>query len=163
VVNDIVLLHKDVRRFWSKVRPDPKTGCWNWAGRCQSDKGQGRRSPDFDVRGKRVCSRRVAYLLAYGELPAHRIFSECRNHNCVSPYHLRPCPEVQAEAKRYSPARRPRRFSAKLARRIITLRAAGKSTVEIARRTGIGQSLVTYITRMGEYCQTGQLKKKGAA
>lgn len=67
-----------------------KTPCWNWTGQLQkgswhSKGGYGR----IKVFGKTLLAHRVAYALAYGEVPDnHDVDHKCNNRRCVNPDHL---------------------------------------------------------------------------
>jgi hypothetical protein len=50
-----------VERFWSKVSPEPNTGCWIWTG-AVNNKGYG----VLWVNGRMVLAHRFAYELATG-------------------------------------------------------------------------------------------------
>lgn len=69
-------------RFWSKVKTG--SGCWIWTGTKGRD-GYGL----FSIKGKTFGAHRVAYELAYGELPPSIwALHHCDNPACVRPDHL---------------------------------------------------------------------------
>ena len=73
-------------RFWSKVKPDPSTGCLLWmAGGDQ--KGYG----TFWVAKRRpMKAHRFSYELVHGAIPeGMQIDHLCRVRSCVNPKHLR--------------------------------------------------------------------------
>jgi hypothetical protein len=72
-----------VERFWGKI--EKSEGCWLWrAGKTPDGYGQ------FWVDGKMMKVHRVAYELAFGEIPENRVIDHmCRNRACVNPTHLR--------------------------------------------------------------------------
>ena len=73
-----------MERFWSKV--EKTDGCWIWMA-SRDPKGYG----TFGFEGRVHKAHRVAYILAFGEVPngAHVLHS-CDNPHCVNPSHLRP-------------------------------------------------------------------------
>ncbi len=73
------------KRFNSKTRRDPVTGCLEWIGGCHSD-GYG----IFRV-GRRVLrAPRVVWELAHGPIPLGQVVRHkvCDNRRCVDPTHL---------------------------------------------------------------------------
>ena len=70
-------------RFWSKV--EKSEGCWTWTA-SRDPIGYG----TFGFDGKVRKAHRVAYVLAFGEIPeGHHILHSCDNPPCVNPAHLR--------------------------------------------------------------------------
>lgn len=73
------------------TRPDP-SGCWLWIG-AKTSKGYGHLSQG---RGKKEYAHRVAYVLAYGAIPAGYVIDHlCRTPACVNPAHLEAVPPRQ--------------------------------------------------------------------
>jgi hypothetical protein len=71
-------------RFWTKVRVGESTECWPWQASLYPD-GYGM----FAVDSRPRHAHRVAYELAFGELPADRqVHHCCGNPRCVNPAHL---------------------------------------------------------------------------
>ena len=74
-------------RFWSKVHPEPNSGCWLWTASTNGvGYGQIKRS------GKRTnaLAHRMAYEAIHGGIPSgleldHRV---CRNQLCCNPAHV---------------------------------------------------------------------------
>lgn len=72
-------------RFWEKVRKGP--GCWEWLGATNPTKGHG----FFKFNGKQTGAHRVAWILAYGSIPAgHGYHGTCVCHRCDNPRCVRP-------------------------------------------------------------------------
>ena len=70
--------------FWDNVdRSGGPDACWPWTGSLHQQ-GYGRVS----VFGKRLRAHRVAFLLAYGYMPAN-VLHECDNPPCCNPECLR--------------------------------------------------------------------------
>lgn len=81
-------------RFWSKVSPEPNTGCWLWAGDTNGKYG----SMGICENGKmhRVYAHRLSYELYIGPIPdGLQIDHKCRMKFCVNPDHLRPVTVLQ--------------------------------------------------------------------
>lgn len=75
-------------RFWSKVSPEPNTGCWLWCG--DSNGHYGNIGTYRDGRWGRVLAHRVSFEIHKGTIPKHlQIDHECRVKMCVNPDHLR--------------------------------------------------------------------------
>ena len=74
-----------MERFWSKVLPEPNTGCWLWIGSITS-KGYG---TFWD--GKTVNAHVFSYRNLQREIPSGlQLDHLCRNRHCVNPSHLEP-------------------------------------------------------------------------
>lgn len=142
----------DINAFWSNVKRNGRTGCWEWTGLLGSDKGNGRRIPRYRKGGVDVGARRLAYRLCYGK-PSGPVGTSCGNPLCVNPGHLTP----QGVA-RHTHHREAKPLTEKVVRRIIKLRAAGKSQPAIARKTGVAQNQVSMILRMARLCAEGKLE-----
>lgn len=73
-------------RFWSKVKPEPTSGCEIWIGGVTaSGYGQFAARPMTMMR-----AHRIAYELTRGPIPHGLVLDHiCRNTLCVNPRHLR--------------------------------------------------------------------------
>lgn len=66
-------------RFFSKVRVDEKSGCWQWTA-----------GHTFAFDGRTTNPRRAAWLLYRGPVPdAARVARTCKTSGCLNPKHLR--------------------------------------------------------------------------
>ena len=77
-----------IQRFWSKVEPEPNSGCWVWTAYVRRD-GYGElqlgRGPGA------ILSHRFAYEYFIGAIPPGLTLDhKCRNRQCVNPAHLEP-------------------------------------------------------------------------
>jgi len=71
-------------RFWSKVSPEPNSGCWLWLAEIGA-KGYG----FFNIDQRRVLAHRVARSICVGPIPdGLELDHLCRNRACVNPSHL---------------------------------------------------------------------------
>jgi hypothetical protein len=80
MLNDPRLPH----RFWSRVRANEVTGCWEWVGG-KTGRGYGA----YHVNSRTLGAHRVAYRVLVGE-PGPALDHLCRNVACVNPAHLEP-------------------------------------------------------------------------
>ena len=70
-------------RFWSRVMPEPNSGCWLWNGEAPDGRGRLR------VNGRNVRAYRFAYELLVGPIPDNTmVCHRCNIPLCVNPDHL---------------------------------------------------------------------------
>lgn len=73
-----------MERFWAKAL-EADNGCLEWT-LCRNSNGYG----SLNFRGKWAQAHRVAYILAYGEIPIGMcVLHSCDNRLCIRPSHLR--------------------------------------------------------------------------
>lgn len=73
-------------RFWSKVEPEPNSGCWLWTAACYEN-GYG--AFKFDGRTRLV--HRISYMALIGVIsPGLQVDHLCRVRCCVNPAHMEP-------------------------------------------------------------------------
>lgn len=73
-------------RFWSKVSPEPNSGCWLWTA-ATTKNGYGK----IDMAGRTRDAHRLAYETLVGPVPAGlELDHRCRTRCCVNPAHLEP-------------------------------------------------------------------------
>lgn len=83
---------KTLARFWSKVRINETTECWDWKGCMRSKEGYGL----FSIGRKDLSAPRFAYETFYGPIPKGlNILHSCDNRRCVNPNHLSPGTQSQ--------------------------------------------------------------------
>jgi len=69
-------------RLWSKVSPEPMSGCWLWTGALSSG---------YASLGSGAYAHRVYYELTRGKIPdGLELDHKCRVPCCVNPDHLEP-------------------------------------------------------------------------
>lgn len=78
----MILLDKDIKRFWSKVDIKDKDNCWEWKA---TDNGHGYGLFKFD--GKMRPAHRIAYLIKHGSFP-RAIHHTCHNKRCCNINHF---------------------------------------------------------------------------
>jgi hypothetical protein len=75
-----------IERFWSKVSPEPMSGCWLWTGGTSAN-GYGR----FSISGRLVQAHRYSYQLSGRTIPKGLELDHlCRVRACVNTSHLEP-------------------------------------------------------------------------
>ena len=138
------------KRFESKFKLEPFSGCWLWTGGIRAG-GYGNmyidyRSPIYQL------APRVAWRLYRGEIPEGlRVLHRCDVQSCVNPDHLflgtqaDNVKDMEAKGRRRS-ARGEAKGSAKLtAEEVRQIREAIGTLKAIAKKFGLGQSIVGYI------------------
>jgi len=75
-------------RFLSRVKRNPKTGCWIWQGKPHCDNygcGYGR----FWIKKEKYYAHRLSYTLFKGDIPEGLVVRHsCNTAMCVNPGHL---------------------------------------------------------------------------
>lgn len=82
------------QRFFTRVSPEPNTGCWLWTGSCFS-LGYGQ----FHINRCPKLAHRVAYEMLVGPIPRGLELDHlCHVRSCVNPQHLRPATRRQNQS-----------------------------------------------------------------
>lgn len=71
------------RWFWSMIKPNEQTHCWEWTG-TRDENGYGR----FKANGKRILAHRAALVYITGDNPSLWALHRCHNPPCSNPFHL---------------------------------------------------------------------------
>lgn len=72
-----------MNRFFSKIVPDPNTGCWLWTAAVTS-RGYGR----FRFNNGHKSAHRMSWFIHHGVWPSNLILHKCDTPACVNPSHL---------------------------------------------------------------------------
>lgn len=76
----------EVERFYSKIKINKQTGCWEWLGGTFTN-GYG----VFKAKRKTWRAHRYSYTISKGKIPENKILHhKCENKLCVNPKHLEP-------------------------------------------------------------------------
>lgn len=151
-----------VADFWDRL--NKTEACWLWTGAAGPD-GYG----TIRLHGKWWRSNRLAWTLAYGEIPPGQwVLHRCDNPRCCRPDHLflGTAADNSIDMIRKSRGgwqRRPHRPGAKLTEvqvaEIRALRETGESQTAIARKYGMDPSSVSRICT-GEYWGSRHKRRK---
>jgi hypothetical protein len=129
---------KLLERFESKLKFNPRTGCWVWQASTDSN-GAG----SFKLDGHMVVAHRLAYELYAGEIPDGYIVRQtCGNRLCCNPKHL----ELVYRPKHFN------KLSNEQITQIHRLRLGGLSQRAIADKVGCSDVHVSDVLR-GVYRQ----------
>ncbi len=145
----------EAERFWSKVSPEPNTGCWLWVGSV-SWQGYGRAW----LGGRCVLAHRASWAESFGPIPCGlHALHRCDNPPCVNPAHLFLGTNAENVADRDRKGRGARGASVsnrgerngshKLTREAVReIRASVGATQDaLARRYGVTQAVVWRVLR----------------
>ena len=138
------------KRFWAKADCSDPDSCWEWQ-RAKGPCGYG----EFKIAGKSATASRVAYELAHGPIPKGMcVCHTCDNPACVNPGHLYlGSPAINARDRavhgRQQHLKGTLNPHAKLTEaqipEIRAARASGESTVSLARKYGVCQSVISAV------------------
>lgn len=139
-------------RFEAKVMPEPMSGCWLWLG-CPMGNGYG--SIWDPARGDKIGAHVASYILHRGEVPKGMVVRhKCDVPACVNPDHLELGTKAENQTDmvaRGRSTRGARNPAAKLSPSdVAEIRArlgAGEYQRIIAKRFGVGQSLISQIAK----------------
>ena len=96
-------------QFWSKVSPEPNSGCWLWTG-ASDPLGYGR----INVKARLQLAHRVSYILFRGPIPdGLQLDHLCRIPCCVNPDHLEPVTPRENIMRGVGPANTRKRLLAR--------------------------------------------------
>lgn len=127
-------------RFWSRIMPEPNSGCWLWLGPITSA-GYGNCGPSSTA-------HRRSYQLAYGAIPPGLfVCHRCDNRLCVNPEHLFLGTHHDNIADMVAKGRAPNGTYRLAPEEIRAIRSATGSQSVVARQFGIDPSLVSRIRR----------------
>jgi hypothetical protein len=80
----------DMRRFVSKISPEPMSGCWLWTGAI-GDKGCGGFGVSEAGKKRTLLAHRISWAAFVGPIPTGlQLDHKCRVRCCVNPDHLEP-------------------------------------------------------------------------
>lgn len=153
-------LEKRLRHY---SKEDPNTGCWLWKA-CTVGFGYGQVSWGR----KMYPAHRMAYETFVGPIPEGMlVLHSCNTPACINPAHLRVGTQqenMDDMSRSGNSLRGERHPSAKLnekaVKKILSLRARGKTLLSIAQEYGVSQSLVWAITKHKTW---KHLREKAAA
>lgn len=129
----------NIETFWSSMKKDPATGCWNWM-RAVGSGGYGQVS----YRGSSHGAHRLAWVLAKGPIPAgsgyhgNVVAHRCDNRLCCNPSHLfiTDSSGNQVDALHKGRATAAVLTAEQVARIIVEIKEGGTAN-EIAKRYGV--------------------------
>lgn len=130
--------------------PVTESGCWFWLGNLDEG-GYG----TIRISGKMLKAHRASWMLHRGQIPdGLKVLHSCDIPCCINPDHLFLGTQVDNMRDRASKGRDPDTRGTKNGRAKLTedqvraIRAETGSNSEIAKRYGVGKSMVSYI-RLG--------------
>ena len=142
-----------MKRFWSKTKRNPETGCIEWTAMVHRDFPYGL----FYWKGRNRVAHRVAWRLAYGSFPDGQVVRhKCDNPRCVNVDHLELGSQADNVADMVERGRQydrtgennPKVRLNEVAVRVIRYMAAkGVPHRKLARVHGVHKSTVTAIVR----------------
>lgn len=139
----------DVESFRNLVQVGSEADCWPFMGARVPAGGYGR----FTLNRRFMAAHRVAYMLAYGDIPAGLdIMHLCDNPPCCNPKHLRAATTAENMADMRRKGRHPKLLKREVVLEIRSL--SGKlPPVHIARKFNINSTTVWKILRGLSYSE----------
>ena len=136
----------DITRFWSKVDKASPDDCWLWSA------GNARGYGHFWLNGKHFKATRISYSLFWHTDPGHlQVCHTCDNPRCVNPDHLWLGSSSDNNLDKTVKGRQARgdhHGSAVLSKDdVIAIKTSEKTTVVLARKYGVGNSVIGRIQR----------------
>ena len=127
--------------FFSKVRRDEFTLCWNWVG-FVNDWGYGKVTIDNVLYG----AHRASYLMFNGNLPENSVVRhKCDNPACVNPSHL----EIGSHADNARDKAVRCRTQTKISnKQVLEIRDSKERGVVLALKFGVSTAAVSLIKNM---------------
>jgi len=147
----------DIARFWSKVDVGGPSACWTWRGAKSKTGSYG----NFFVGGKYASAHRVAYEIFHcEEIGDAWACHHCDNKECVNPLHLylgdirtntsdaKERGSFIVPSRDHHGERNPNhKLRAEQVAQIKRLILSGISNVEIGRRFGVSDGMISHIRR----------------
>jgi len=145
-VIDFEVSSKIIKRF-TKGFVVADCGCWLWT-KCCNPGGYGL----IEINKVVLMTHRVSWYLRYGPIPeGAKLLHKCDTRNCVNPDHLFLGTNADNQHDKVAKGRQAKgvtQGSAKLTeRQVRQIRKAEGTQIEIAKRFGVNQTLISAIKR----------------
>ena len=134
--------------FFSKISPEPNSGCWLWVGNA-TPSGYG-----VSWSGKTMRAHRHSWEIHVGPIPANKIIChKCDNRLCVNPDHLFLGTNKENTADAWRKGRMKRFLGeahgqAKFVNAdVLDIRASGDSVISLAKKYGVNSETIYNILK----------------